>query len=224
MENDKLQELTNLVLENQNLIYSIAHYFPNYPNKEDLFQVGCMGFIKAYYNYDPSFQTKFTTYAYPYILGEMKKYVREDRGLKVSRDMDFLNLKIDKVSILLSQRLMREPTLEELALELDLPVALIVEARKDRVQVTSIDEAINTEEKEMTLQDVISKEETDLTTLVALREELLKLQTDEQQLIEGRYALGYTQSELATMMGMTQVQVSRKEQKVLVKLRDKLVS
>lgn len=224
MENDKLQELTNLVLENQNLIYSIAHYFPNYPNKEDLFQVGCMGFIKAYYNYDPSFQTKFTTYAYPYILGEMKKYVREDRGLKVSRDMDFLNLKIDKVSILLSQRLMREPTLEELALELDLPVALIVEARKARVQVTSIDEAINTEEKEMTLQDVISKEETDLTTLVALREELLKLQTDEQQLIEGRYALGYTQSELATMMGMTQVQVSRKEQKVLVKLRDKLVS
>lgn len=217
-------ELNDLIIQNQNLIYSIAHYFSNYPNKDDLFQAGCVGFIKAYYNYDSKFHTKFTTYAYPYILGEMKKYVREDKGLKVSRDMDYLNLKIDKISVLLSQKLMREPTNEELSLELGIPVSLIVEARKARFVLYSIDEPLANDGKEMTLQDVISKDDLDMNTLLALKEELLKLQLDEQQLIESRYMNGYTQAETASMLGLSQVQVSRKEQKVLVKLRDKLAA
>lgn len=219
------QELNELIIENQNLIYSVTHYFENYPNKDDLFQVGCMGFIKAYYNYDPSFQVKFTTYAYPYILGEMKKYIREDRGIKVSRDMDFLNLKIDKVSILLSQKLMRQPTYEELSLELDLPVSVIIEARKTRFHVASLDEPVMNDGKEMTLQEVIpKKQDTDIATLLALRDELCKLKEDEQQLIQNRYIEGYTQAETAGKLGMSQVQVSRKEQKVLTKLRDKLAA
>ena len=78
-------ELNNLIIENQNMIYKITHYFEKYASKEDLFQVGCIGLIKAYKKYDESYGAKFTTYAYPYILGEIRKYVREDKGLKISR-------------------------------------------------------------------------------------------------------------------------------------------
>ena len=70
-------ELETLIVENQKLIYSIMKYFYNYPNKEDLYQAGCIGLIEAYYRYNNEFNTKFTTYAYPYILGEMRKLVRE---------------------------------------------------------------------------------------------------------------------------------------------------
>lgn len=115
------QSLEQIIEENKNLIYSISHYFENYPNKEDLFQAGVMGLITAYKNYDASFNNKFTTYAYTYILGEMKKFVREDKGIKISRDITKLNLQIEKTSILLTQKLMRQPTIKELAdyLEID---------------------------------------------------------------------------------------------------------
>ena len=85
--------MEQLILENQNLIYSITKYFEKYANKEDLFQAGCMGMIMAYKNYNPDMNVKFTTYAYPYILGEMKKLVREDKSIKISRNIQLLNLK-----------------------------------------------------------------------------------------------------------------------------------
>lgn len=106
----------NAVLnEHQNLIYSIAHQFGSPYLLEDLFQVGWIGLNNAYNNYDASYGTKFSTYAYPYIVGEMRKFMRENQGMKVSREITKLNLKIEKASILLSQRLMREPTFQELA-------------------------------------------------------------------------------------------------------------
>ena len=77
--------MEELILENKNLIYSITKYFEKYANKEDLFQAGCIGMIMAYKNYDSTINVKFTTYAYPYILGEMKKLVREDKSIKINR-------------------------------------------------------------------------------------------------------------------------------------------
>ena len=74
--------MEEIILENQNLIYSITKYFENYKSKEDLFQAGCIGMILAYKNYDDTMNVKFTTYAYPYILGEMRKLIREDKGIK----------------------------------------------------------------------------------------------------------------------------------------------
>ena len=94
------EQLSYLIKENEKLIYKITHFFTNYESKEDLFQVGCIGLIKAYQNYKEGYNTKFTTYAYPYILGEIKKYVREDKGIKVSRDITKLNLKIEKANVL----------------------------------------------------------------------------------------------------------------------------
>ena len=106
-----MDNLTNLIIENQNLIYKISMLFTNYSNKEDLFQVGCIGLINAYKKYDESFNTKFTTYAYPFILGEMNNYVKKDKGIKISREISKLNSMIERASILLTQRLMREPTI-----------------------------------------------------------------------------------------------------------------
>ncbi len=221
-----METLTNEVLnEYQNLIYSIAHQFGSPFLLEDLFQVGWIGLNNAYNNYDASYGTKFSTYAYPYIVGEMKKFMRENHGMKVSREITKLTLKIEKASILLSQRLMREPTFQELADFLDVPEFVIGEAIHSKEAIRSIDEPIKEDGKVITLHDTIgAKERVDLNTLIALREEISKLDPLERSLIRERYTKDQTQSETANVLGMSQVQVSRKEQKVLVKLKDKLAA
>jgi len=216
----------NAVLnEHQNLIYSIAHQFGSPFLLEDLFQVGWIGLNNAYNNYDASFGTKFSTYAYPYIVGEMKKFMRENHGMKVSREITKLTLKIEKASILLSQRLMREPTFQELADFLEVPEFVISEAIHSKETIRSIDEPIKEDGKIITLHDTVGQvERVDLNTLIALREEVSKLDPLERSLICERYMKDQTQSETASILGMSQVQVSRKEQKVLVKLKDKLAA
>lgn len=219
------QSLEQIIEENKNLIYSISHYFENYPNKEDLFQAGVMGLITAYKNYDASFNNKFTTYAYTYILGEMKKFVREDKGIKISRDITKLNLQIEKTSILLTQKLMRQPTIKELADYLEIDEYFIAEAMKSVNVLQSLDEPLNNDGKQITLYDSVSEQKvTNLDELIALRRELSLLPDLERNLIEQRYMCDMTQTETAEALGMTQVQVSRKEQKVLMKLKDKLAA
>ena len=136
------QERDLLLLQNQNLIYSALKYFPYYPNKEDLVQVGRIGMMKAYDNYDPSKGAKFQTYAYSYILGEMKKWIREDKGVKVSREITTLHLKVEKAYLLLTQRLMREPSIEEISHYLEVPEANVVEAMSSVNSVESMDKTV----------------------------------------------------------------------------------
>ena len=219
------KNLEKIIEENKNLIYSISHYFENYPNKEDLFQVGVIGLITAYKNYNPAFNNKFTTYAYTYILGEMKKFIREDKGIKISRDITKLNLQIEKASVLLSQKLMRYPTTKEIANFLEIDEYFVIEAIKSTNVIQSFDEPINDSEKQITLYDTVSEaKKSDLNDLIALRQELEELPELEKQLIEQRYLFDLTQSETAKKLGMTQVQVSRREQKVLTKLKNKLTA
>lgn len=216
-------ELTQLISENQNLIYKITHYFEKYASKEDLFQVGCMGLIKAYKKYDESYGAKFTTYAYPYILGEIRKYVREDKGIKISRDISKLNLKIEKAIILLTQKLMREPSITEISAYLEIPEYYIVESIKSTNSIESIDKPINDDSnKEMTLQDTISIDNKNIDELIMLRDEINNLSDNEKELLEKRYNNDFTQTETARLLGMTQVQVSRCEAKILSKLKQKL--
>ena len=215
--------MEELILENKNLIYSITRYFEKYSNKEDLFQAGCIGMIMAYKNYNPDMNVKFTTYAYPYILGEMKKLVREDKSIKISRNIQLLNLKVEKANILLTQKLMRKPTILELADFLEIPVYMIEEAINSNKPIYSIDEPLNDEGKDITLQDTIGKTD-DIDDLLLLREELSKLNPFEQQLINKRYINDLTQQQTAYELGISQVQVSRGEQKILTKLKSKLVA
>lgn len=220
-----MDNLTKLILDNKNLIYKISTFFTSYSNKEDLFQVGCIGLINAYKKYDESFNTKFTTYAYPFILGEMNSYVKRDRGIKVSRDISRINSSIEKASILLTQKLMREPSISEISSFLEIDECLVVDAMISRYPMVSFDSTISSDGKDITLLDIIPNVESmDMNTLVALREELSKLSDEEKEIINNRYLKDLTQSEVAEVLGISQVQVSRKEQKVLSKLRNNLVA
>lgn len=216
-------EIANLIIENERLIYSVANYFKNYNSREDLYQAGCLGLVCAYKRYNPDMNCKFTTYAYPYILGEMRKLVREDKGIKVSREITKLNLKIEKAYVLLSQKLMKEPSIQEIAHFLEIPEYYVSEAIMSLNKIKSIDEPVNDEGREFTLQDVIGKSD-NIDELIMLRESLTTLNNEEKEIINNRYMKDYTQSETSKKLGMSQVQVSRKEQKVLQKLKQRMAA
>ena len=155
----------------------------------------------------------------------MKKFVREDKGIKISRDITKLNLQIEKASILLTQKLMRQPTIKELSNYLEIDEYFIAEAMQSTNVLQSLDEPINNDGKQITLYDSVSEQRTNnLDDLIALRNELSLLPELERELIEQRYMCDMTQTETAQILGMTQVQVSRKEKKVLMKLKDKLAA
>lgn len=218
-----MESLSLLIEQNKNMIYKIASLF-SYNSKEDLFQVGCIGLINAYKKYDESFNTKFSTYAYPYIFGEISSYVKKDKGIKISRDISRLNSKIERASVLLTQKLMREPTILELSNYLEIDEELVVDAIKSKYPIASTDSVIHDDGREITLLDTISDNSMDINTLVALKEQLLRLDSFERELINERYVQRLTQSEVASNLGISQVQVSRKEQKVLSKLRSGMIS
>lgn len=211
------------IMEYSNYIYGLIKYFDGYKNKEDLYQVGCMGLIVAYKNYDPNMGAKFTTYAFPYILGEMYKLVREDKGVKISRNITSLNLKIEKATILLTQKLMRYPTLEEISSFLEIEKNIIEEALRANQIIQSIDEPINQDGKEMTLHDTISDDNVDMDTLIALKEELIGLTKEERKIVIGCLINDKNQQQIADEMGMSQVQVSRKLTKVKNKIKYNLM-
>ncbi len=212
-----------IILENQNLIYYAATYFKNYPYKEDLYQAGRLGMIEAYKRYNPNMGSKFTTYAFFDILGEMKKLVKSDKGIKVSRDISKLNLKIEKAYVLLTQKLMKEPSIKEIASFLEIPEYYVSEAILSLNKIKSIDEAINDDGREFTLQDV-KGEYKSMDDLILLNDALKSLNKEEFAIIENRYMKDYTQNETSKIVGMSQVQVSRKEQKVLKKLKQKMIA
>lgn len=219
----KLLEVTD---DYQKLIYSCVKYFDFYPDKEDLFQVGMIGLFKAHENYDDQLNAKFTTYAYPYILGEMRKQIREDKAMKVSRNVTTLQYKIEKVRILLSQKLMRDPKPIEIATYLEVPESLVVDSLNATKYIYSIDEPVNVNgESEISLHETIPNQKSpSLDELIALKEALNYLSPLERKLIEMRYFYDFTQSEVAEMLAMSQVQVSRNENKVKMKLKSKLES
>lgn len=215
--------LKDLILENQNLIYALSNYFKGYSNKEDLFQAGCIGMIEAYKRFDSSRGSKFTTYAVPYILGEMRKFIRLDKNVKVSQGLNRLYLRIDKTYLLLTQQYMREPTYKEIATYLEIPEYMVAEALGSKIPTLSIDEAINDDGKEITLQDIIGNN-IEIDELIDLKEALKSLDSYEQNIIIMRYLQDKTQEQTAEILGTSQVQVYRKEQKILTKLKDKLVA
>lgn len=218
-----MKPIEEIVVENQNLIYSVVNEFGNEINKEDLFQVGVMGMIKAYKNFDESLNIKFTTYAYTYILGEIKKYIREDRGFKVSRQTSSLGYKIEKARELLAQKYNKVPTYNEIAVYLEIPEYVIAEAINSKQEIKSIDSAVAIDSKELTLHETIPSKREDIDSLILLKEELLKLEDSEKELLHKRYFEDMTQTEVANVFGMTQVQVSRSEKKVLTKLKSRMM-
>ncbi len=211
-----------LIINNQNLIYYVIKKYEKYYAKEDLFQAGALGLIQASRNFDPSYNCAFSTFAVKHILGEVKKYIREDRNIKVSREYLKLNQSIDKAREFLSQKLMRKPTDSELALFLEMDEEKMAEVKSANEFVRSI---YSDNEEEFNLCDVIGKEEKEYDCdIQSLKVELENLKEEEKEIIVERYFNELTQSEASTKLGMSQAQVSRKEKKILMKLKERLVA
>lgn len=213
--------MTNEIIEKyQKMIYKMMYTdrFRNYPYREDLFQAGCVGLTIAYEHFDSSYGVEFATYAYYSIMGEMSKLVREDKPIRVNRNLRKLQMKINTVSSLLTQELMREPTIDEVATYLEIPKETLEEAMLAQVTVQSLDMPFSQGEKEISPYDVIEAPGITMDNLVQMKESLQKLNTEEKKLVSLYNFQDKTQGEIAKIMDMNQVQVSRKLQKVKQKL------
>ncbi len=213
--------ITDIILENQGLIYGIINKYKNYFEFEDLYQVAIMGLIKAYKNYQDIYNTKFTSYAYPYILGEVIKYVNEYRSIKLSKNNKLLYSKILKAREVLSQKLMKEPSNYELSLFLEIDEDIINEAIISNMATDSLDRIIFEDGKNFYLYDKLGYVDMNIENYSLLRE-IENLDEEERQIIIGRYYQDMSQKEVGDSLGMYQVEVSRKEKKILQKLKDKI--
>jgi len=211
MTNEEIKEYSNL-------IYAVAHSFTWYSEKEDLFQAGYKGLMMASTNFDASKGVKFSTYAYPFIWGEMNKWVVEDKSIKVGRNYRKIKLQIERARILLQQQLLREPSIDELAYYLNITEEEIIEAMR-MTSTISLDSVISDEGKELTLYDTVPSKGMDIATLTAFKEELNNLTPFEKSIIEARYLNDMSQQEVANVFGMSQVQVSREEKKIKEKIK-----
>lgn len=209
----------------EKMIYSIAHKYSFGNDFEDLCQVGRIGLIKALENFNEEYGSNFSSYVYKYIRGEILKYVRENKVIKISKDLINLNRSINNAKEILTQKMMRVPTDEELALFLEIPEDKIIEASVATEYVKSLDYELNDEGKELTMYDSIRYDEKGYNDdILDLREELHHLPEEERRLIIARYYDGKSQQETSEMLGISQVQVSRHENKILTKLKNKLAS
>ena len=241
MENIALIELAHkgdkeardrLVQENMGLIWSIVRRFGNRGyEQEDLFQIGCIGLIKAIDKFDNAFEVKFSTYAVPLIMGEIKRFMRDDGMIKVSRSVKENSWKIRRTSLEMAQSLGREPTIEEISRKMEIPVQDIVVAMESLTEVESIYRSVyQSDGSEVYLIDKISnekagEEQTEKILNNLLLEQVISgLDDNEKNLLNLRYFQNKTQTELAKRLGISQVQVSRLEKKLLCKMRKEMIS
>ncbi len=213
----------NLIKDNEWLIYKIISKYKNYIELDDLYQVASIGIIKAYRNYNNSFNTKFSTYAYTYVLGEVIKYVNDYKTIKVSKELSTIYREILRCKDIMTQRLMREPNTYELSLFMELDENIINEAIKANQEVDSLDRIIESDDKEMQLYEVIGFDAVNLDS-ISLRNELNKLNERERRILYAKYYLGNNQEEIGQYYGMHQVEVSRTMTKTLKKIRNRMVS
>ena len=216
-----------LIEENIGLVWSIVRRFQNRGvETEDLFQIGSIGLIKAVDKFDPAYQVQFSTYAVPMIAGEIRRFLRDDGMLKVSRSLKELAGRIYSTKDALEKKNGREPTLYEVARGLGGSQEDLVLAMGAATQVESLQQVIyQGEGNDISLMDKLEEEENQSDQVVnrLLLEDMLKsLEGRERQLIYMRYFQEKTQAAIAREMGISQVQVSRLEKKILGKLRKKM--
>lgn len=215
--------MEQLMCENAPLVRSIVRKFIHRGTEyEDLYQIGCIGLMKAVRNFDPAFNVRFSTYAVPMIMGEIKRFLRDDGMIKVSRSHKELAARVAKAQESLSFSLGREPDLVEIAAMLEVSsedVVLCLEAVRPHVSLST---PVCGEESEVSLADRLETgcdEATLAIDRVVLKNALSQLTPRERQIIIQRYFLDKTQGEIAKSLGVSQVQVSRLETRIIEKLR-----
>ena len=212
-----------LIEENSGLIWSIARrFFGRGVDPEDLYQLGCVGFLKAIDGFDESYGTKFSTYAVPKISGEIRRFLRDDGTVKVSRGIKEQAAQIKNARIQLEQRLGREPSISELARETGLTPEEIVFAEVATGPAESLQRESGEDgfTLELVLGDYSAVEK--MVEYVALRSAIEKLPERERQVVALRYYHGMTQQNCAKVMRVSQVQISRLERRAVEALREML--
>lgn len=220
---DHAKEL--VVSQNLGLVWSIVHRFKNnYYDKDDLFQIGCIGLMKAINNFDINYGVQFSTYAVPIIMGEIKRYFRDDGTIKVSRSLKELNIKINKARELLTNQIGDEPKIETIALYLGVDVQDVVEAIDSSYYPTSLSEPIYEKDgSSISMEERIENKHNKMWfEKIALRMEIDKLDEKEKLILYMRYQLDFNQERVAKRLNISQVQVSRLEKKIIAKLRSHL--
>lgn len=223
-DGDKRAE--NLMVEqNMGLVYSIVKRFAGRGYEaEDLTQIGAIGLIKAVKKFNPEFNVQFSTYAVPMIAGEIKRFMRDDGAIKISRTLKESAMKGWRAEEILRRRLNREPTVNEISEECGICVEDLIEAFEAASPPESIYESIYSGgDKEIKVVDTIAGEEIEdgVINKVLLDDILKKLKPREKQILILRYFKGKTQSEIAKIIGVSQVQISRIEKKAIERIRKK---
>lgn len=221
--------MERLIKDNNGLIWSIVKRFMNRGYEvEDLYQIGCIGFIKSIKRFDTNFEVKLSTYSVPYILGEIKRFIRDDGPIKVSRSIKELNVKINELKKQYLIKNGKEITLEEICKELKVEKEDVILAMESTNTVESIEGSATSENKDgkqLTIFEKIStgvNEEEKITNKMVVRQLINELEDRDKEIILLRFFKEKTQTEVAKIIGISQVQVSRIERKVLNKMKLKL--
>ncbi len=210
-----------IIESNLGLVHSCAHKFKGRGIEyDDLFQAGSIGLIKAADAFDHTRGVQFSTYAVPVILGEIRRLFRDGGAIKVSRSLKELSLKVVRKREQLSKEMGQDPTIEEIAYAMELPLENIVEALNISVPPLSL--TISEEEGGGQIDIPIDSPEEEVANILSLKEVISKLSREDRNLIILRYFKYLTQSKTAEILGFTQVQVSRREKKILQMLRNEL--
>ena len=229
-QNGDKDAMAKLVEENQGLVWNIARrFFGRGYDKEDIYQIGCMGFIKSIRRFDSDFEVQLSTYAVPYILGEIKKFLRDDGPVKVSRSLKELNVKINELQKEYANA-GKELSIMDISRILKVSkedIVLAIESAKSTESIENAKYSNSKTNKDLTLIDTLStnKDEANLiTNKIALQKIIEELGDREKKIILLRFYKDKTQSEVAKILGISQVQVSRIEKKILEGMRRELVS
>ena len=221
--------LEELIEENNGLIWSIVKRFYGRGHEpEDLYQIGCLGFIKSIKRFNTDFEVKLSTYAVPYMIGEIKRYIRDDGPVKVSRSIKDLGIKIRELQKEKINKEGKEPKIQEIAKELNVDlddVILAMEATNSVESIEGTKHINNKDGKSISLLDTLStekNEEETITNKLAIGQLIKDLKGREKEIILLRYYKEKTQAQVAKILGISQVQVSRLERKILENMRRKM--
>lgn len=221
MQNMKSLSREQWVENNIGLVHSCAHKFKGRGIEyDDLFGAGCMGLVKAVDAFDTERGVRFSTYAVPVILGEMRRLFRDGGTVKVSRSLKELSLKANRAREYFTSEHGREPTISEISQVLSVEEESLVEAISASTPPISL--TVSEEDGGGQIDIAIESIEDGYIDLMSLKQSLNELEPKDQQIIVLRYFKGKTQTQVADRLGMTQVQVSRREKKILSSLREKL--
>ncbi len=221
--------LEELIEENNGLIWSIVKRFYGRGHEpEDLYQIGCLGFIKSIKRFNTDFEVKLSTYAVPYMIGEIKRYIRDDGPVKVSRSIKDLGIKIRELQKEKINKEGKEPKIQEIAKELNVDlddVILAMEATNSVESIEGTKHINNKDGKSISLLDTLStdkNEEETITNKLAIGQLIKDLNDREKEIILLRYYKEKTQAQVAKILGISQVQVSRLERKILENMKRKM--